>query len=87
LHAWESSAPGHGDIAYSPSRDGIRKGIEIIAAWHQNLNSFDDMVTFLRRFPHAGKLISHTFGFSQVDEAFATFASRKSAKVILRPWE
>ncbi len=45
------------------------------------------MVTFLRRFPHAGKLISHTFGSSQVEEAFATFASRKSAKAILHPWE
>jgi threonine dehydrogenase-like Zn-dependent dehydrogenase len=76
-----------GDIRYSPSRDGIRKGIDVIAAWHQNLNSFDDLITFLRRFPHAEKLISHTFGFSRVDEAFATFASRESAKVILHPWE
>ena len=76
-----------GDIAYSPSRDGIRRGIEIIAAWHQNLNSFDDMITFLHRFPPAEKLITHTFGLSQVDEAFATFASRQSAKVILHPWE
>lgn len=76
-----------GDIAYSPSRDGIRKGIEVIAAWHQNLNSFDDLMTFLRRFPQAHRAISHSFGFSQVDEAFATFASRRSAKVILHPWE
>jgi L-iditol 2-dehydrogenase len=76
-----------GDINYSPSRDGIRKGIEVIAAWHQNLNSFDDLITFLRRFPHAKRVISHTLGFSQVDEAFATFASRRSAKVILHPWE
>jgi L-iditol 2-dehydrogenase len=76
-----------GDIAYSPSRDGIRKGIEVIGCWHQNLNSFEDLVTFLRRFPHAGKLISHTFGFSNVDEAFRVFASGKAAKVVLRPWE
>jgi threonine dehydrogenase-like Zn-dependent dehydrogenase len=74
-------------IGYSPSNDGIRRGIEIIAAWHQNLTSVDDLITFLRRFPHAGKLISHTFGFSQVDEAFATFAGRESAKVVLHPWE
>ncbi len=76
-----------GDIAFSPSRDGIRRGIEIITCWHQNLDSLDDLVTFLRRYPHAGKLISHTFGFSQVAEAFATFASRKAAKVVLHPWE
>jgi len=76
-----------GELPFSPSRDGIRRGIEIITAWHQNLNSFDDLVTFLRRFPRAEKLISHTFGFSQVDEAFATFASRRAAKVILHPWD
>jgi threonine dehydrogenase-like Zn-dependent dehydrogenase len=74
-------------IPYGPSNHGIRRGIEVIAAWHQNLASVDDLVTFLRRFPHAGKLISHTFGFTQVDEAFATFADRESAKVVLHPWE
>jgi len=74
-------------IEYGPSNDGIRRGIEIIAAWHQNLTSVDDLITFLRRFPEAGKLISHTFGFSQVNEAFATFAGRDSAKVVLHPWE
>ena len=76
-----------GTIEYSPSNDGIRRGIEVLAAWHQNLASLDDLVTFLRRFRHADLLISHTFGFSHVDEAFATFAARESAKVILHPWE
>lgn len=74
-----------GDIVYSPSRDGIRKGIEIIACWHQNLNSLPDLVTFLRRSPVARQLISHTYGFGEVDEAFATFASGEAAKVVLRP--
>jgi len=76
-----------GTIGYGPSNDGIRRGIEILAAWHQNLNSFEDLVTFLRRFPHVDQLISHTFGFSRVHEAFAAFAGRESAKVILHPWE
>jgi L-iditol 2-dehydrogenase len=74
------------DIAYGPSRDGIRRGIEVIACWHQNLNSLPDLVAFLRRSPVAGKLISHTFGFSQVDEAFAAFAGGEAAKVVLHPW-
>jgi len=76
-----------GNIEFSPSGDGIRRGIEIIAAWHQNLSAIDDLITFLRRFPEARKLISHSFGFSRVDEAFATMASGKSAKVLLRPWD
>lgn len=76
-----------GTIEFSPSRDGIRHGIEVIACWHQNLNSFDDLVTFLRRFPDARKLISHTFGFTQVEQAFSTFASAQAAKVILHPWK
>lgn len=75
-----------GDIAYSPSRDGIRRGIEIIAAWHQNLNSFPDLITFLRRFPSARDLISHRFAFAEVDDAFRVFASREAAKVVLDPW-
>jgi len=75
-----------GDIAYSPSRDGIRRGIEVIAAWHQNLNSLQDLLTFLRRFPRASDLISHTFGLADVEEAFRVFASREAAKVILHPW-
>jgi L-iditol 2-dehydrogenase len=76
-----------GDIPFSPSRDGIRKGIEVIACWHQNINSFDDLVAFLRRFPKVELLISHQFGFPKVEEAFRAFASGQAAKVLLRPWE
>jgi len=76
-----------GDIAFSPSRDGIRRGIEVITCWHQNINAFRDLVTFLRRFPQAGLLISHEFGFSRVSEAFEVFASGQSAKVLLKPWD
>jgi len=40
----------------------------------------------LCRFPHAAKLIRHTFGFSQAQEASDTFASRQAAKALLDPW-
>jgi len=76
-----------GSIELWPSRDGIRRGTEIITAWHQNLNSYDDLVAFLHRFHEAGKLISHTFGFDEVQQAFEMMASRQCAKVILHPWE
>lgn len=75
-----------GTIEVSPSNDLIRRDVEIHGAWHFNLNDAHHLVTFLRRFPQAGKLISHTFGFTQVQEAFDTFASRQAAKVLLDPW-
>ncbi len=46
------------------------------------------LFNFLRRAPEkADLLISHRFGFSQLQQAFDTFATRQSAKVILLPWE
>ena len=43
---------------------------------------------FLRREKaKADMLVTHRFGFAKVQEAFEVFASRKSVKVILRPWD
>lgn len=75
-------------IPISPSRDFIRKGLTLVGAWHMNQNDTPDLVRFLREAPgKADLLVSHTFGFSEVQKAFDTFASRESAKVILLPWE
>jgi len=75
-------------IPVSPSRDMIRKGLTLLGCWHMNMLDAGDLVEFLRRNREkAGLLISHRFGFSRVQEAFDTFASRKTAKVILHPWE
>jgi threonine dehydrogenase-like Zn-dependent dehydrogenase len=66
----------------------IRKGLTLLGCWHMNMLDAGDLVEFLRRNGEkAGLLISHRFGFSRVQEAFDTFASRKTAKVILHPWE
>ena len=75
-------------IPVSPSRDLIRKGLTLIGCWHMNVNDTPGLIRFLTEAPEkAALLISHTFGFSRVQEAFDTFASRVSAKVILLPWE
>jgi threonine dehydrogenase-like Zn-dependent dehydrogenase/sugar phosphate isomerase/epimerase len=77
-----------GTIPVSPSRDFIRKGLTVHGVWHMNVQDAPDLLEFLRRAPaKADLLVSHTFGFDRVQEAFDTFASGKSAKVILLPWE
>ena len=77
-----------GTIPVSPSNDFIRKGLSVFGCWHMNVLEAPKLFAFLRRAPEkADLLISHRFGFSQVQQAFDTFASRQSAKVILLPWE
>lgn len=74
-------------IPVSPSRDMIRKGLTLIGCWHMNVLEAPELITFLRRCPDkADFLISHSFGFDRVQEAFDIFASRKTAKVMLLPW-
>ena len=74
-------------IAVSPSRDMIRKGLTLIGCWHMNVLDAPQLIAFLRRCPaKADLLISHKFGFDRVQEAFDTFATRHTAKVILLPW-
>lgn len=69
-----------------PSDDFIRKGTTLLGCWHMNLNDAADLQRFIRRRRGlASKLVSHTFGFDQVQQAFETFASRQSVKVVLLP--
>ena len=78
----------HDEIPIRASEDFIRKGLTLIGCWHMNRHDVPDLIAFLSRAPEkAERLISHTFAFSEVQKAFDTFASRESAKVILRPWE
>jgi threonine dehydrogenase-like Zn-dependent dehydrogenase len=75
-----------GTIALSPSAHMIRKGLTLHGCWHMNVLDASDLVTFLLRAPgKAELLISHRFGFDRAQEAFETFASRKTAKVLLIP--
>jgi len=75
-------------IPVSPSVDMIRRGLTIIGCWHMNMLDTPELIEFLRRNPaKADLLISHKFGFDRVQEAFDTFASRKTSKVLLLPWK
>ncbi len=74
------------EIPLGPSRDMIRKGIDLIGGWHFNLNLYPEMFRVLRESPVVAKLISHRFAFDRAQEAFETFFSGHAAKVLLKPW-
>jgi len=75
------------DFTIRPSPDFIRKGLTLFGAWHYNLMDKEQMLTILRRSPLVPKLITHTFGFTNVQEAFETFCGGDACKVVLHPWE
>ena len=77
----------HDNIPICPSNDFIRRGITIFGVWHYNISDREEMITLLRRSPLIPKLITHTFGFTNVQEAFDTFVSGDACKVVLHPWE
>lgn len=77
----------HNEIAIRPSEDFIRKGLTLIGSWHLNLGDRDEVYSILRRSPVVNKIISHSYGFSQVNEAFEKFMSKDVCKVLLKPWE
>jgi threonine dehydrogenase-like Zn-dependent dehydrogenase len=73
-------------IPVSPSRDFIRKALTVVGCWHMNVLDAPDLFEFLRRgADRAELLVSHRFGFDEVQKAFELFASRRSAKVLLLP--
>lgn len=77
----------HKEFPIKPSDDFIRKGLTLIGSWHLNLNDREEIYTLLRRSPVIGNLITHVFGFSDVQKAFDKFMEGNTCKVILKPWE
>ncbi|MDR1104944.1 MAG: zinc-binding dehydrogenase [Treponema sp.] len=77
----------HNEIPIRPSEDFIRKGLTLMGSWHCNLNDRAEMITLLRRSPLVPKLITETFGFSRVQEAFEKFMGGDTCKVMLKPWQ
>lgn len=76
----------HSPLPVYPSEDMIRKHLTITGVWHMNVLDAPDLVTFLLRCPEkADLLLTHRFGFDQVQQAFEIFGSRQTAKVVLTP--
>jgi threonine dehydrogenase-like Zn-dependent dehydrogenase len=74
-----------GEIAVSPSRDFIRKGLTLIGTWHMNLLDWPKIVEIMRRKPEVEKIITHRFPFDEAQKAFETFFNGNAGKVLLIP--
>jgi threonine dehydrogenase-like Zn-dependent dehydrogenase len=65
----------------------IFRGLTVYGSWHVNLNDITGKIyDILRRSPRAARLITHVFTFEQAQEAFDTFLSGESGKIIFHPW-
>jgi L-iditol 2-dehydrogenase len=69
------------------SRDLLRKGIQLMGSWHYNLNDLPKVVEVIRNSPLIGKMVSHVFPMSRIEDAFAASASQNNAKILLKTWE
>ena len=76
----------HGRLEVGPSRDFIRKGLTVFGTWFGNWLNYARVFDLIRRKPQVQKIITHTFPFSQAQQAFDTFLSGKAGKVVLKPW-
>lgn len=77
----------HNSLAVNPSDDFIRKGLTLLGSWHYNTNDQEKMFAILHRSPAVGKIITNTYGFSEVQSAFEDFMKQDTCKIILKPWE
>jgi L-iditol 2-dehydrogenase len=75
------------ELSLKISPDMIRKGLTLHGVWHYNLNDFPRVMEVIQKSPLVGRLISHTFPMSCIQEAFELSASHQTAKIILLPWQ
>lgn len=77
----------HTEIPIRVSEDFIRKGLTMMGNWHCSTYDAQSMYAILRRSPVVGKIITHRYGFSRVQEAFDQFMTGNTGKVIINPWQ
>jgi L-iditol 2-dehydrogenase len=76
----------HDPVEIRVSPDMIRKGLTLRGSWHYNLSLYPQIMHVIQTSPAIGALISHTFGMSDIQQAFEVSASQQCAKIILHPW-
>jgi len=72
-----------GEAVIHPSNQFIRKEIEAVGSWYYNPSDYFEIMQLYRRGLHVDDLITHRFPMTKADEAFATFASGESGKVLI----
>ena len=72
-----------GDLPLSPSDQFIRRDITAVGSWFYHFGEIDQLLDLYRNGFPVTDLISHRFPFTEAPTAFETFASGRSAKVLL----
>ncbi len=72
-----------GDAVIHPSNHFIRKEITAIGSWYYSPSDYYRILELHRRGLKVDDVVTHRFPLTQADEAFATFASGESGKVLL----
>ena len=76
-----------GDFPLGASRDMIGKGIGLHGIWHYNLSYFPALINMISQVGYQlDKFITHQYGMSQVQEAWAQQCTGNAGKVVLDPW-
>ena len=76
-----------GDFPLGASRDMIVKVIGLHGIWHYNLSYFPALIKMISQVGNQlDKFITHQYGMSQVQEAWAQQCTGNAGKVVLDPW-
>ena len=79
---------GSGDFTVNGWGDFISKGLSVHGAWHWNLGLAPRMMKVIEGSGGPiDKMITHSFPFSEVQEAWELQLTGQCGKVLLRPWE
>lgn len=76
----------NGDFPIHVSDDFIRKGITLIGQWHFNLNGIPKIMQVIQNSPLAGKLITHRFPMTRINEALEISSRHECGKIMIDPW-
>ena len=80
----QSFTPGH-QVAREVAEVGdqfIRKELTVIGSWYFNAGEYEELIRLVRRGVKTEKIITHRFSLEKAQEAFSTFVSGESGKVI-----
>jgi len=62
----------------------IRKELTVIGSWYFNTGEYEELTSLVQRGLGVEKIVTHRFNLEKAEEAFETFASGQSGKVIFR---
>lgn len=65
----------------------IRTGITLFGQWHYNMRLIPNIMQVIRESAVIGKLVTHTFPMSEIDDALRLDATHNTGKIIINPWK